>query len=1083
MNIQHKLLVIIITLVFLFIIIPPQIKIEAISNENLIFESITTEDGLSQNIVNCIIQDHYGYMWFGTTVGLNKYDGIGFEIFLNDSITSSYNYSSYIQALCETSDGCLWVGTDYGLIRYDSKRDYLASYLNDDSTWDNSIRVIYEDSNGKLWVGTARGLNVYNSETDTFTVYKHNSNDPNSISDNYVRSIYEDSRGTLWIGTTNGLNIYHQESDTFTTYKNDITNDNSISGNYVKAIYEDSRGTLWIGTTNGLNIYHQESDTFTTYNSDVNDINSISNNSITCICEDDNGILWIGTRSGLNRLDIKTMVFNQYYFDAENSNGISSNYILSLCVDMDGLIWIGTINGISKLNLSKQAFIYYTEFLNEQVLGVLDAGDGNLWLQVSEDLILFNIDTEEILGTYKGICEGQNYNNPTYNVLCLGLDGSIWIGTLDSGIKNFNPLTNQIIVYQNEPGNDRSLISNYISSLYVDHTGVLWVGTQDGLCSFNSETQEFNRYTDNAIYQELRSYDMVLTIYETSDFNLWFATVSDIFMLDIKTNQIKHVISSSDFIGNSDEYRIYTMYQDSKGLLWIGRGYRLYCYDIGNESLISYEMNDSMPHDLIMGIIEDNNGDIWLSTRQGLWRFLPQDIMYIKYGLNDGIKSDIFCMMALYKSEDGELFFGTLNGLLSFYPEDISIDTTSPVVMINNFTLIDKTICFDTPIEDIRQISLSYYNNSFEIDFVALDYNSPKNNQYAYMLEGFDKSWIYCNASESFTKYTNLDSGEYIFRVKASNSDGVWNEDGASLKIIITAPFWQEWWFITSLVALMFMAVFMFIKIRTLTLSKRAQDLEFQVEARTGQLIQKSSQLEDTSKKLEESNLALENQLRQQTDYFNALMHDFKTPLTSIVASSDLLSEMKIEKRATLLSNQIQNNALFLKRRISEHFDIFRGKLNLLDIKKELISIYDVVDSVIESTKSTANSKGITVQLKVDPNIPMIFADEQKLIRVMYNLLDNAYKYTPNGKTIMININLDVSYIIVEVQDSGYGISDRVMKNLFEPYHPYSDKNENYDSIGLGLAICKTYVKLHGGEIWVESKLGKGTKFVFTIPI
>jgi signal transduction histidine kinase len=278
--------------------------------------------------------------------------------------------------------------------------------------------------------------------------------------------------------------------------------------------------------------------------------------------------------------------------------------------------------------------------------------------------------------------------------------------------------------------------------------------------------------------------------------------------------------------------------------------------------------------------------------------------------------------------------------------------------------------------------------------------------------------------------------------------------------------------------------IVMAIKIRTHTLSEYAQKLEGQFEEKTYQLIENAGQLEKLSKDLEKSNLALGEKMEQQGEYFNALMHDFKTPLTSIVASSDLLPQITQKNKLKVLSDQIQKNALFLKKRIDQHFDIAKGNMNILEARKELISFYDLVKSVIASTSSNIYSKHISLKLNIDSDLPTVYVDEQKLVRVLHNLLDNAYKWTQEGGAIIINVNRNDSFIRVEVHDNGCGMSKETLKNIFKPYY-HSNKNEQYhsDSIGLGLAICKTYVNLHGGDIWVKSELGKGTTVVFSIPV
>jgi ligand-binding sensor domain-containing protein/signal transduction histidine kinase len=1077
MNIYNKVFIIVI-IVFLtaFFLIPSQIHVDAVSNETLSFESITSQDGLSQNIVSCIIQDHYGYMWFGTMVGLNKYDGIDFETFLNGPLNANYNYSSHILSLCEASDGCIWIGTDYGLNVYYPATGALTNYedyFNNMISHDNSVRAIYEDSQGKVWVGTDYGLSIYHPEMDTFTSYQHDSNDPDSISDNSVRAIYEDSQGRLWIGTDNGLNVYHPETDTFTAYKYNSENPDSISDNFIMVIYEDSRGMLWIGTGDGLNVYDTETDTFIAYRYNSESPDSISDNYVTSICEDNCGDLWIGTRKGLDRLDIETMTFDIYRFDASNSNGINSDSILSLCRDADGIIWIGTACGINKLNLNEQAFKYYGGvLLSSPVSGVLNAGDGNLWLQIGEDLVLFNIASGEILDTYSDI-GGQNYGS-TMNNICLGADGSIWIGTFNSGLRNFNPITNKLTVYVNEPGNEKSLLSNYITSLCLDYEGILWVGTQSGLCSYDSETQEFTQYKNALGYPDLIKNNLIHALYEDPDHNIWFGMDSDVLMMDNETGQIEVVVSELDFDSSPDEYRIYTIYRDSSGLLWIGKGYGLYCYDIEKDELISYYDADSMPHDLVLGTIEDNDGDVWITTRQGLWRFFPEDNTLKRYGLEDGLESDIFYKGAIYKAEDGELFFGTMGGLISFYPDDIVKDLTSPTLVIDGFSVIGGEIFFEESIEDVEDITLPYSDNSFEIDFVALNYSAPDQIQYAYILDGFDENWNYCSAGESFTKYTNIPSGQYTFKVKAASSDGVWNDKGVSLRITISTPFWQEWWFLLLLIAVALLAVFLVIKMRTHSLTRHTQELEMQVARRTSQLAQKSAQLE--------------GELNRRAEFTRALVHELKTPLTSLQVANDLfIEESRGYSNFFKIASIIDHSVNKLSQRTNELLDISRGEIGLLKLKKRKVNLNEFFKDIENEIEILARDKGKNLECNIQIDLPDAIFDDGRISQVIQNLIDNAFKFTTRKDRIYFSVITEDDNLKVSVSDTGRGISKEHQSAIFERSKNNVSTVDGYaqrfSGLGVGLVLSKMIITLHDGQIWVDSERGKGSIFTFTIPI
>jgi signal transduction histidine kinase/ligand-binding sensor domain-containing protein len=1091
MNLCQKIILLISVLSFFLAINPVQIRVDADTN-NLIFESITSKDGLSQNIIDCIIQDNYGYMWFGTLAGLNKYDGMNFTIyntFLNPSL-----YNVYINTLYITKDNVLWVGTQFGLYRYNPETDTFTAYLNEpgnsNTISNDNIRAICEDSSGLLWIGTDNVLNVFDREKNTFVTYIYNPNDAGSISNNAIKTIYENYDGKIWIGTEGGLNLFHREDETFTVYTNDSDDPDSISNDAIKTIYKDSRGIVWIGTTNGLNRYNSETNTFTVYLNDP-DNNSISGNFITSICEDDNGNLWIGTRSGLNQLNVESMTFINYRYDENNLHSINNDNITALYKDNTGILWIGTIDGINTLNQNEQAFKYYYGTVDDFVAGILKAGDNNLWLWDGDDLVLFNNDSKSVEKLYPGVFEATNYTytNPTLCDICLGKDGCIWFGTIYYGLKKFDPVTNTTTTYVNEPGNNNSLKDDSIVTLYADHSGIIWIGTGLGLCSYDSDTQKFTQYQDDSKYPDAISSERIYSIYETADNNIWFGTESDVYMLDHETGQVKLAISGAELGGGTSDTRIETIYQDREGLLWIGSGYGLYSYDIENKELISYDLGDLTLNDLILNIVEDNNGDIWFSNREGLWR-LSRNGNVSKYELNNGLVSNIFCENAGCKMDDGELLFGTMGGLISFYPEDIKINTTAPKVLINKFSLIDKQITLDKPIEDIDEITLSYSNNSFIIDFVALDYNSPEDDQYAYILEGFDDDWNYCGANESFTKYTNLSSGQYIFRVKAANSDGVWNEEGVSLKIIITSPFWQEWWFIVLMAMAALFLVIMVIKYRTHALHMRAQVLEHQVEQRTNLLAQKAVQLEQKTKLLDKeikqheiSEEKLKEEIGHRVKYTRALVHELKTPLTPLVAASDFLASNLQEEPFHSFSQSIYNGATNLSAKIDTLLDLARGELGMLKLEYTQVSIQKLITDIYEYTKLEAERNGQVFIMDISPDLPVIQCDEDRVRQVLLNLINNAFKFTPRGGKIFIRAKEDKHGVTMQVEDSGQGIPEEEQKYLFQPYKRLDSDKAKLSGLGIGLSLVKMTVELHGGRVWVTSQKGKGSIFSFYLPL
>jgi signal transduction histidine kinase len=461
-----------------------------------------------------------------------------------------------------------------------------------------------------------------------------------------------------------------------------------------------------------------------------------------------------------------------------------------------------------------------------------------------------------------------------------------------------------------------------------------------------------------------------------------------------------------------------------------------------------------------LSILEDNNGDIWVCTLQGLWKLSIDHSTYTEYETEDGLQNASF-LRGSYENGDGELFFGSMGGLVSFYPENIRRDTTDQAVVINEFNLIDKPISFDKPVEDVTKIVLSYSENSFVIDFVALYYNSPDGIKYAYKLDGFDENWNYCDAGESFTKYTNLNSGEYVFLVKAANSDGVWSDKVDSLTIVISSPFWQKWWFILSMVILLAMIIVLIVRVRTRVLNKHAQNLEKQVYERTQQLTQKSKQLE--------------NELKRRAGFSRALVHELKTPLTAVLAASSLLSTELKDEPYKSLARHLNEGANDLNFRINELFDLAKGELGLLRIERRPLDMIKLLSDVVEISKHEAYTKKQNIFLKYDPAESFVVeADELRMRQVIFNLLDNAIKFTPEGGSITIEAGMKELEMLVQVKDTGIGMTKEELKGIFQSYHSKGKHKGYLSGLGLGLSLSKMFIECHGGRIWAESDKGQG---------
>ncbi|NLK72782.1 MAG: hypothetical protein GX285_07180, partial [Clostridiales bacterium] len=511
----------------------------------------------------------------------------------------------------------------------------------------------------------------------------------------------------------------------------------------------------------------------------------------------------------------------------------------------------------------------------------------------------------------------------------------------------------------------------------VDHLRIVRIGTSKGLCSFDSFSEQFSLHSD------FNTYGNVELIYETSDNRLWLVFPYAIITLDYyqaKVNILAIYDGAPTFIDNIDKNTTYVMLEDSRGLLWFGTNHGLFCFRLSDNKFESNIIAETMANKTILTMLEDNSGILWVATRQGLWKLSMEDGVSIEYGIEDGLINDMFCSSAVYKAGDGELFFGTVGGLISFYPDKVMSNNTVGEVIINGFNLLEEKITFNKPVEEITEIKLPYSNNSFIIDFVALIYDSPTNIQYAYKLDGFDDDWNYCDYKSNSTKYTNLGSGEYDFFVIALNSEGYLSSSPASLRIYIATPLWEQWWFILSIVLFILLMVFLFIQIRTRTLRKYAFMLESNVEERSRQLAQKTKQLE--------------KELKNRAKFTRALVHELKTPLTSLQLTNDILTQFAVQEPFLDLAVLINKDVISLSNRINELLDLSRGEISLLKLRRENTALGELFETLRRDFELLAKSEGKILQFDIQDNLPEAFIDKERIIQVINNLIDNAFKYT-----------------------------------------------------------------------------------------
>ncbi len=819
------------------------------AESNIRFEHITVDQGLSQSGISCILQDEQGFMWFGTQDGLNKYDGYKFTIYKHDQSDSHSLSDNFIESLYEDKSGTIWVGTNGGgLDKLERGTDQFIHYKHDQdnpsSLGKNRVLSIYEDRFGTLWIGTdGGGLNKFDRKTEQFTRYIHKPDDPSSLGNDTVTSIYEDKFGVLWIGTNGGgLNKFERETGLFTRYMHDPANSHSLSNDAVLSIYEDHLSRLWIGTNGGgLNKFIRELEWFTHYTHDPANPNSLNHNTVNSIAEDQFGNLWLGETNwfgssyglGLDKFTPKTGKFTHYTNDSTNPNSLSDNLVISVFRDNSEILWFGTsVGGINKLDTKFRKFAHHkniplnpNSLSDNHVMSIDEDKFGIIWIGTDDaGLNKFDRKTGQFIHYTHEPNNSNSLNSDNVWSTYEDRSGMLWVGTFGSGLDKFDRKTGQFTHYTHEPSNVNSLSDNTVASIYEDELGTLWIGTLNGgLNKFERDTEKFIHYNHNSSNPKSISDNHILSIYEDHLGILWIATVNGgLNRFDRQTGEFAHYKHDSNNANSLSYDRVLSMYEHPAGTLWLGTfGGGLDKFDIASETFTHYTEKDGLPNNSVVGILADDEGNLWLSTGKGLSKFNPKTETFRNYDVSDGLQGNEFDGVKAYlKSKTGEMFFGGLNGFNTFYPEQVKDNPHIPPIVITDFKKFNESVKLGTSISETKEIKLSYKDNFFGFEFAALDYTNPHKNQYAYKLEGFDKDWIY-SGTRRYATYTNLDGGTYVFRVKGSNNDSVWNEEGTSVKIIITPPPWKTWWAYTLYVLALVSAVYGYVKWRT-----RAQEKE-----------------------------------------------------------------------------------------------------------------------------------------------------------------------------------------------------------------------------------------------------------------
>jgi ligand-binding sensor domain-containing protein/signal transduction histidine kinase len=1137
----------------------------------LAFEHISIEQGMSQSSAFAIVQDRQGFLWFATQNGLNRYDGYSFRNFPADPNNPKALANSWIRSLCLDAEATLWVGTTSGgIARFDSYTESFTTFLHKrgDSTSlsDNLVYAICKDSRGVLWVGTERGLNRYDAKRGAFTRFYHNPRDTNSLAGDRIRSIIEDSSGRLWIGTMDGLSCLDAERKQFVTYSTATTP--GMKSNTVLCVCEDAKRNIWFGTQDtGLHLLNPITHTCRNFEANPNNPIALSNNQISALAFI-NGMLWVGTAGGgLNILNLTTFngknaAFAVYQQNSYDPKSLSDMTVRSFCKDRQGIVWIGTrIGGVNKLDYStmNRFHLYQHDVLNPA-----------------------SLNSNSVYTICEALDDGENIaRSPPRS-----RSRSLWVGTLAGGISRLDPASGKCTPYTHDPKNTRSISSNAIEHITQTSDGRLLISTWgDGLCTFDQTTRAFTPFTIlNSVRFRRSEKFRVRHVWESKRHNeLWIATYEGVARINQRT-QTAVFYQPSEQPGSVSSYEVLYIYEDRSGEIWLGtvaKGFNRYnratdnftrfqndttstttalsksialsinnilmmgedskgnfwiCTEIGinlfdrtTGRCRAFTQKDGLPNDYCYGFLEDAWGRLWISTNKGLSCFDPAANTFRNYDVSDGLPSNEFNHNAYCKTADGRMYFGTVNGLVGFHPDSLQQNTFIPPIALTGFSVFNKPADgLPVSISEARELTVRYDQNVLTFQFTALNFSHPEKNQYKYRLEGFDKAWIEAGSRREAT-YTNLDPGEYTFRVVGSNNDGVWNEQERAVRLIITPPWWRTWWAFSAygiaFIGLAFVSVF------TLQREQRRELLQEQERRETALLINKNVELstanteisrqtqmvQEANTELNEKNITLietlDNLRRTQKQLVQAekmaslgtlvagVAHELNTPIGVAVTAASTLQERTRTFVKSFTSGGLKKSELdaFIKNAQIGADLTLRNLERAADLVQSFKKVaVDQTSDERRRFKLGAYLREISTSLQpmlkaTQHRIEISFAEDVELdsypgafSQIITNFVQNSVKHGFDGfadaGVMCVEVRRSGQSVVLEYSDNGRGIPSEVLPRIFDPF--FTTKPGEQGGTGLGLhVVYNLATQKLGGELRCESGGGVvGTRFIITLP-
>ena len=1015
------------------------------------FSHLGIDKGLSHSTVADILQDRYGFMWFATYNGLNRYDGYDFKVYYHDAADSLSIGSSIIRCMEMDENNGIWIGTDVGLSLYDPKLDVFYNYFYGNDKQKREVGDIVCLDDDKLLLSTKIGLQIFDTKLHKFdkadvpeelknvvswTIYRYD--DTVYISSdkglfeyslvtkkvrpllkgdygvNVILSILKLSDTELWIGTE-GSGLYRINPMTG-DYENFRDGKCGLSSNYVRSLAVDVSGCLWVGTINSLNIFQKEKNTFTVYESNPLEDNTLSHTSVRSLYKDNNGGMWVGTYfGGVNYYHPLQQRFHNIR-NVPYHNSLSHNVISCIVEDECGNLWIGTNDGgLNKYDAMSHRFTCYSK---EDGLAANDIK--TVYVDESTKKVYIGMHTSNglsLLDQRSGIIKNYMFGRELmtergiYQIIYAG-GRELLLGATHGTVLSFDMDTEKATLLSFDDG---SLLEQRVSVLFKDTFGRIWMGTHDGIKVYNRRGDTLYDCHIETVERELRGYS-VNVVHESVD-----------------------------------------------GVFWIGTSNGLYKFTDKDDKLFHYTVSKGLPNNVVVGILEDKEGKLWISTEHGMSCFSPDKCTFRNYTATDGIQSNQFTPYAYCRTNSGRMYFGGVNGITEFNPSSLPDNPYMPSVVITDLSVSNKIVepnddtgILVRHISETKEITLLPSQSVFSLYFSVPDYISGCHNMFAYRLDGYEDEWVYTDGSNRTVSYSNLLPGKYRFMIKAANKDGLWNNVPTELDIIVLPAWYDTWWARGVFVAFVLIAIILVARFLWFRKSVRMQ-LEME-------RIDK-----ERMKEMHESKLR----------FFINLSHELRTPLTLILAPLREAMNSISDKKVLSKLKHVNSNANRLLYLVNQLMDYRRAELGIFKLKVKKQELFVTVSHIYQYYKALADDAGIDYELVAEQDGKEVWYDSSYIELILNNLLSNAFKYTERGGSVTLSARYEDGRLLLKVADTGKGIPMEKQKLIFERFYQI---DKDHIGSGIGLSLVKKLVEVHHGTVAIESEQGKGSVFIVELP-